>query len=249
MLTLGLLRSSPRSVHPGQNDFRPGDRDRSSGHAVYSNVFVLNPTLVAIEAPDSPNLLDQARGGDADAFCELCRVHETRLLRQATALCGNCTLAEDLAQDTFVEAWKCLRRYNGKCQFFTWLCAILLNRYRNTLRSQRARPDSLADRNPQAASHAGQTDIPDTANAPDHAAETREETALIRKCIDSLPPRHQQVIYLRFYAEDSLEGIAAAIGCSVGTVKSRLFHALEKLRKMNTLRDTRVKIGGTKENL
>jgi hypothetical protein len=45
------------------------------------------------------------------------------------------------------------------------------------------------------------------------------------------------VIHLRFYVDDSLEGIAAALGCSVGTVKSRLFNALDKLRAMNALRE------------
>jgi len=50
-----------------------------------------------------------------------------------------------------------------------------------------------------------------------------------------LPAKQQQVIYLRFYVDHSLGGIAAALGCSVGTVKSRLFHALEKLRAMNVL--------------
>jgi RNA polymerase sigma-70 factor (ECF subfamily) len=97
-------------------------------------VFSLSPTFVETEIPEMRSLLDQARAGDAEAFGEICRVHGTRLLRQAVALCGNLTLAEDLAQDTLVEAWKCLRRYNGRCQFFTWLCAILLNRYRNVLR-------------------------------------------------------------------------------------------------------------------
>lgn len=57
----------------------------------------------------------------------------------------------------------------------------------------------------------------------------------MRACIRALPARHQHVVHLRFYADDSLEGIAAALGCSVGTVKSRLFHALEKLRGMNAL--------------
>jgi RNA polymerase sigma-70 factor, ECF subfamily len=65
----------------------------------------------------------------------------------------------------------------------------------------------------------------------------REQTALVRKCIESLPAKHRQVIYLRFFVDDSLEGIAAALGCSVGTVKSRLFYALEKLRGMNTLNE------------
>ena len=104
------------------------------------NVFSLSPTFVETEISDPRSLLGQARAGDAEAFGEICRVHGTRLLRQAVALCGNLTLAEDLAQDTLVEAWKCLHRYNGRCQFFTWLCAILLNRYRNVRRANRLRP-------------------------------------------------------------------------------------------------------------
>jgi RNA polymerase sigma-70 factor (ECF subfamily) len=47
-----------------------------------------------------------------------------------------------------------------------------------------------------------------------------------------LSPKHREVVYLRFYANDSMEGIARALGCSIGTVKSRLFHAMTHLRKM-----------------
>ena len=105
----------------------------------------MNAAFVETETSDPRSLMDKAQEGDADAFCEICRVYETRLLRQAMALCGNESLAEDLAQDTLVEAWKCLRRYNGRCQFFTWLCAILLNRFRNTIREKRPMPlSSLA---------------------------------------------------------------------------------------------------------
>jgi RNA polymerase sigma-70 factor, ECF subfamily len=60
---------------------------------------------------------------------------------------------------------------------------------------------------------------------------------LVHQCIRALPQKHQDVIYLRFYVDNSLEGIAAALGCSLGTVKSRLFHALEKLRSMNVLKE------------
>jgi RNA polymerase sigma-70 factor (ECF subfamily) len=195
-------------------------------------VFSLSPTFVEIEAPDTRNLLDLAQAGDAESFGAICRVYETRLLRQAMTLCGDAILAEDLAQDTLVEAWKSLRRYNGRCQFFTWLCAILLNRYRNVLRGNRFRPTSPPGGQDQEALEP-QTNLPDPAALPDQAIERREQALLVRQCVQSLPARHQQVIYLRFYVDDSLEGIAAALGCSVGTVKSRLFHALEKLRKMN----------------
>jgi len=198
-------------------------------------VFTLNPTLAKMESLDTRSLLDRARGGDADAFCELCRIHETRLLRQAMTLCGNASLAEDLAQDTLVEAWKCLRRYNERCRFLTWLCAILLNRYRNTLRQKRALPVAafLAQNQDEFQSSVGK--LADHDPLPDEAVQRREQAALLRQCIQSLSRKHQQVIHLRFYVDDSLEGIAAALGCSLGTVKSRLFHALEKLRSMNAL--------------
>jgi len=192
------------------------------------------PAATEPEASDSPLLLERAQAGDTEAFCELCRLHETRLLRQAASLCGNAIAAEDLAQETLIEAWKCLSRYNRRCRFFTWLCAILLNRYRNTLRERRPLPFSaLAD------SQSGGNDplekFPDAQAWPDQVAEAHDRAALVRKCIQALAPKHQQVVYLRFYVDDSLDAIAAAVGCSVGTVKSRLFHALDKLRTMRAI--------------
>jgi RNA polymerase sigma-70 factor (ECF subfamily) len=199
------------------------------------NVFSLNPAVVEMEIPDTRGLLGLAQGGDAEAFGEICRVYETRLFRQSVALCGNAALAEELAQDTLVEAWKCLRRYNGRCQFFTWLCAILLNRYRNTVRQKRPVAWSALTGRDREELQNNFDNAADDGSLPDGAAESREQAALVRRCIAALPAKHQQVIYLRFYVDESLEGIAEAVGCSVGTVKSRLFHALDKLRGMNAI--------------
>src|ERR1017187_5627361 len=160
------------------------------------NVFSLSPTFVETEISETRSLLDQARAGDAQAFGEICRVHGTRLLRQAVALCGNLTLAEDLAQDTLAEAWKGLRRFNGRCQFFTWLCAILLNRYRNVLRANRLRPASTPGARDQD-EFDQQTNLPDHAALPDQAVELHEQAVLVRQCVESLPAKHQQVIHLR----------------------------------------------------
>ena len=198
-------------------------------------MFSLNPAFVEIETSDTRSLLDRAQAGDTEAFCEICRLYETRLWRQAVALCGNATLAEDLAQDTLVEAWRYLRRYNGRCQFFTWLCAILLNRYRNTVRAKRPVPLASLAGHDRKEFQNSLDNLADHDSSPDQAAQLREQAALVRNCIQALPTKHQQVIYLRFYVDDSLEGIAAALGRSVGTVKSRLFHALHKLRGMNAL--------------
>ena len=208
----------------------------------YQNVACLNPTLVEIEAPDALSLLELARAGDAEAFGEIYRAHAAALLRQAMALCGNATLAEELAQDTLVEAWKCLHRYNGRCAFFTWLCAILLNRYRNAVRRHRLLPVSaLGSGERDKLANAVET-LPDRGQLPDEEAASHEQAALIGQCIESLPVKQQQVIYLRFYVDESLPGIAAALGCSVGTVKSRLFHALDKLRGMKALNVERVNL-------
>ena len=198
-------------------------------------MFSLTPTFVQIETSDTRSLLDLAQAGDTEAFCGICRAYETRLLRQAIALCGDATLAEDLAQDTLVEAWRCLHRYNGRCQFFTWLCAILLHRHRNTVRQKRPAPVSSLSRQEQNEFQNSIENLADHRSLPDQAAQLCEQAALVRACIQALPAKHQQVVYLRFYVDDSLEGIAAAVGCSVGTVKSRLFHALDKLRGMNAI--------------
>ena len=195
----------------------------------------LNPTEVETPSSELLRCIAQARAGDAGAFGEVYRAYASRLLQQAMALCGNVALAEELAQDTLVEAWRCLHRYNGRCQFFTWLCAILLNRYRNSVRRSRFLPVSKLGSAERDQFNNTVARLVDGSALPSEAAECREDVALVWKCIQALPTKQQQVIYLRFYVDDSLQGLAVALGCSVGTVKSRLFHALGRLRGMNAL--------------
>jgi RNA polymerase sigma-70 factor, ECF subfamily len=224
------------SRHPGRRTLlRPGTGALLRLFALHINVLTLAPALIEAEPSGTRSLLDRAQAGDADAFCELSRAYETPLLRQAMMVCGNATLAEELAQDTLVEAWKCLRRYNGRCRLFTWLCAILLNRYRNTLREKRPVPVSSLQREDRDGVQNSVELLIDDSSPPDEAEQLREQAAVVLQCVHALSPKYQRVIHLRFYVDDSLESIAAALGCSVGTVKSRLFRALNKLRLMNAL--------------
>ena len=179
-------------------------------------------------------LVRKAREGDAQAFCLLVQPLQTRLLRQAIALCGEPSLAEDLVSETLVESWKSLARYHETCRFSTWLCAILLHRYRKSVRRARSRPVSLA-RLPFAQAEKlqeQQQHLPAAECSPAEAFIQNEKWNQLRLCMESLPAKHRQIILLRFFEDASLPDMAALLGCSIGTVKSRLHHALGKLRKM-----------------
>ena len=191
--------------------------------------------MTPAEPVESPALLELARQGDSDAFCELCRLYQTRLLRQAMALCGHSESAEDLAQDAFVAAWKSIRCYDGKCRFFTWLCSILIHLHKSKLRDKRPLAQVMGT-NPDGPNFDELlNNLADGAGCPAEALALSERASLLRQCLARLPEKHREVVYLRFYVDESLEGIATTLDCSPGTVKSRLFHALEKLRHMKSL--------------
>jgi RNA polymerase sigma-70 factor (ECF subfamily) len=186
---------------------------------------------------ESQQLLQRARGGDAEAFCVLAQAHEQRLFQQAAALCCNPTTAEDLAADTILEAWKSIGRFDGSCQFSTWLYAILLHRHQKLVRRQRSRPVPLS-RLPVGEDDASKQlleRLPDTQPSSSDVLARTDDAERLHEAVQALPEKHRQVVKLRFFEDAALPEIAAVLGLSVGTVKSRLHHALEKLRKMKTI--------------
>jgi RNA polymerase sigma-70 factor (ECF subfamily) len=199
-------------------------------------------THVGVEIVDARELLARARAGDAEAFCRFTEPMQTRLLRQAAALACNLSAAEDLVAETFVEAWKSLARYDETCRFSTWLYAILLHRHQKSLRRARSRPVPLAwlpvfERDDLTAR---QENVPAPEPSPADEAARNENSARLRECIARLPEKQRRIILLRFFEDASLPDMARVLGCPVGTVKSRLHHALEKLRKIKmNLPDTR----------
>jgi RNA polymerase sigma-70 factor (ECF subfamily) len=185
------------------------------------------------EIAGTADLLTRARAGESSAFCQLAAEHEGRLLQQACGLTRDPSAAEDLVSETFVEAWRSFSRYNGTCRFSTWLFSILLHRHQKALRRARSRPIPLAalpaaeaDKQCQA-----QENLPAAGLSPADEAMRHEAADKLREAVEALPEKHQRVILLRFFEDASLPEIAALLGCSVGTVKSRLHYALEKLRE------------------
>src|SRR3954462_1585664 len=80
--------------------------------------------------------LEQARGGDSDAFRELVERHATAVFRLAFRMTGNETDAEDMVQETFLRAWREIKRFDGRASFGTWLHRICANRTVDFLRSR-----------------------------------------------------------------------------------------------------------------
>ena len=175
---------------------------------------------------DPASLLALSRDGDVDAFSRLMEMQQPRLMAQALAFCGAPALAQDLVQETMIAAWKSLGRFDGSCGFFTWLYVILLRQHRRSLGwLARRLPLATLEQQAAAAQH-------EPAAAPDGGGTDAAEAELLRAMVTALPARHREVIRLRYYAEASEAEIASALDISPGTVKSRLHHALEKLRRM-----------------
>ena len=191
-------------------------------------------TDAPLELSDSRELLARACAGETAAFCRLIEPLQARLLGQAAALAGDLSAAEDLVSETLVEAWKGLPRYNQTCRLSTWLYAILLRRHWKSNRRARSRPVSLAGLPFFEAQnfHERQANLPAPGPSPAEMLARHETGLQLQRCLESLPEKHRQVIRLRFFEDASLPDMAAVLGCSIGTVKSRLHHALEKLRKM-----------------
>ena len=188
---------------------------------------------VSIDGLAASDCLSRAQAGDSEAFDRLTGPLRERLVRQAYALCRDESQAQDLAQETLMEAWKSMHRFNGQCQLETWLCSILLHRHQSLLRRAWWRTRVVSWR----FGNAHNENATDPVATPDEAAQLSDRSMVILATLDRLSNGQRQVIFLRFYADESLEGIAATLNCSVGTVKSRLFHGLKNLRRINILKE------------
>jgi RNA polymerase sigma-70 factor (ECF subfamily) len=175
-------------------------------------------------------LVSRAQTGDAEAFGEAFQILSAKLHRQAFFLTGDEHEALDLLQETMIEVWRHVGRYDGRARFFTWICSVMAHRHYDWLRRLRSRARTIVRQTTEV------LDEP-AISSPGDWAEHVERARGLRECLETLPAKQRTVVYLRFYAGESLEGIAAITECSVGTVKSRLFNGLERLARMPKLKE------------
>lgn len=148
--------------------------------------------------------------------------HGDRLLRSAFLLCGDQTEAEDLVQETLLQALKSVRRFRGDSAVYTWLHGILLNLSRRHWRKRKRLIFNEA---------LVLQAVSDSGNA---GAESDRDVQAMRlaQALRTLSPEHREVIVLRYYENLKIQEIAGRIGVSPGTVKSRLHYALHCLEKL-----------------
>ncbi len=135
---------------------------------------------------------------------------------------GNETEAQDLVQETFLEAIRSIHRFQGRSTIYTWLHAILLNL---TRRSRRHRQRLVYDEeliNGEIS----------PANENPNSLDTGTAASALGNALNRLSDAHREVIVLRYYEELKIHEIATSLDISVGTVKSRLHYAIEEMQKL-----------------
>ncbi len=175
-------------------------------------------------------LVAAARTGDQDSFKELVEMYKGRLFKYAMGLTGDWDAADELAQQTFIKAYKGLPTYRGASAFASWLFKIMTNL--NIDNSRRNKPLSfseLGDRHidePNALKGAAHSSQPTDANLDSEQLNARIQTAL-----DRLSMQQRSIFIMRHYHDLPLKTIGEILGVTTGTVKSQLFRALQGLRK------------------
>jgi RNA polymerase sigma-70 factor (ECF subfamily) len=178
--------------------------------------------LLTSEAdPVERDLLRKAAGGNLFAFEEVVRRYQRRVYGVALRIVRRHDVADDVAQEAFIRAWKSLESFDLERPFGPWICRIAANLAVNHVRSPRAREEGLPE---------GHAEQPASSPDPLTGVLDVEARAVLTTALQALPSEQRAVFVLRVYEEQSYKEIALGLGLSIGTVMSRLSRAREKLR-------------------
>jgi RNA polymerase sigma-70 factor (ECF subfamily) len=182
------------------------------------------------ELADDESLVDWAAQGDRDAFGELVRRHQDRAFNLAFQILRNREDALDVAQEAFVKAFGSLAGFKRAASFTTWLHRIVVNLAIDCLRRRRRIEGAEFD-DRRAGSGKAAADG-EAADDPAGELELKQVRALLARGIATLPPAQRAVLVLREIEGMSYDDIARTVGCSLGTVMSRLFYGRRKLQRI-----------------
>jgi len=173
-------------------------------------------------------LVRMARKGDMEAFEELVARHRDKIYARAFSMMRNEDEAVDLSQEAWVRGWQRLKQFQGESSFATWMTRIVINLCLDALRKhkrQRAESIELLEEE----SGGVERQMPVVTVNPTAGLERQELRQRIDKALAQLSVEHRTVMILHEFEELEYKEIAKKMGCSIGTVMSRLFYARRKM--------------------
>ncbi len=164
----------------------------------------------------------RAQLGDDDAFMRLAERYHSRLLHYVRRIVAHRATADDVVQETWLAAYRGLRRLQRPETLKAWLYGIARNKALNALRrEERSRLDYVEDEMLEA--------VPEDQD--DEWGIRAEQATQVHRCLDGISPAHAEALILRYMEDLSYEEMAEVVGCNVGTVRSRLHYAKRALRE------------------
>jgi RNA polymerase sigma-70 factor (ECF subfamily) len=164
-------------------------------------------------------LVERVAGGDRAAVRLLFMRHHARVYRFAARQTGSEMMADDIANEVFLELWRQAPAFQGRSEVSTWLLGIA--RFK-ALSAVRKRKEDAIDEDEAAA-------IPDTGDTPEVAVMKDDKATALKRMVNALPEEHRTVIDLAYYHAKSVAEIAEVLQIPVATVKTRMFYARKKL--------------------
>ena len=178
-------------------------------------------------------LVRAAQKGDTDAFEELVARHRDKIYARAFSMMRNENEAVDLSQEAWVKGWQRLAQFQGDSSFATWITRIVINLCLDELRKQkRRRTESIEEMDEE--SGGVERQMPVVTTNPTERLERGELRQRIDQALAQMSHEHRTVLVLHEFEEMEYKEIAKTMGCSIGTVMSRLFYARRKMAALLT---------------
>ena len=181
---------------------------------------------------DDMMLVERALEGDLAAFEQLVARYQNKIVGFAARMLNDHEEAEDVAQEAFVKVYRSLDSFRGQAQFSTWLYRIVTNLCIDRARTKKRRPQQAYSLDePFDADDKGGRELPDATYEPSKSVEREELRRVVRTTVAEMPEKMRQVLIMCDMQGMAYENIAQILGCPIGTVKSRLFHARADLAR------------------
>lgn len=174
-------------------------------------------------------LVARVQRGDRRAFDLLVLKYQRKIMRLLSRMVREPADVEDVAQEAFVKAYRALPQFRGDSAFYTWLYRIAINTARNWQAANSRRPQTVSTLENDEGETFSQIDSLTDQSTPESLAATRQIAQTVNDAINALPEDLRTAIVLREIEGMSYEDIASAMGCPIGTVRSRIFRAREAI--------------------